>query len=193
MKSLTKRMKELDAIPRGGKATFLEEAHRKSEEELSRPKATAARTSPKDKSAFSATSSPSSPPLPRRLRIVVAEDDPITAAVVERHLNKLGHDVTIATDGDQAVKAAFSHRHDLVILDLHMPVLDGFEAARAIREHEKAHSRPKMSIVALSAQSPDGDEKSWRAAGIDAFLPKPVKQEELRIFLDRLLSSPPQE
>ncbi len=184
MKSLAKRMKGLAAIPRGGKATFLEE-------ELSRSKATE-RTSFKDNSAFSATSQISSPPLPRRLRIVVAEDDPITAAVVERHLNKLGHEVTIATDGDQAVKAAFSHRHDLVILDIHMPVLDGLEAARAIREHEKAHSRPKMSIIALSAQSPDGEEQNWRAAGIDAFLPKPVKQEELRIFLDRLLASSPQ-
>ncbi|AKU93828.1 diguanylate cyclase/phosphodiesterase (GGDEF & EAL domains) with PAS/PAC sensor(s) [Labilithrix luteola] len=119
------------------------------------------------------------------LRILVAEDNELNAALLETLLRKRGHRAQFAEDGSVALKRAQESKFDLVLLDLHMPEMDGFEVVRAIRERERSTGK-HLPIIALTARSSNRDRDRCLAAGMDDFLPKPIEAEALWAALARI-------
>lgn len=114
----------------------------------------------------------------RRLRVLVAEDNPVNQEVVRIFLSKRGHEVTIVSDGKQAVSAAASGDFDVILMDIQMPVMDGVEATLAIRKAEAEHGH-YTPIVALTAYSMEHDKQRCLAAGMNRFISKPVTKSVL--------------
>lgn len=112
------------------------------------------------------------------MRVLLADDNPVNRVVLRGLLARLGCDVVEAVDGQQAVDRADEESFDAVLLDLHMPKLDGLEAASAMRA---AGSR--VPIVGLSASVLDTDTELWSVAGAQAFLCKPVSLDDLERVL----------
>ena len=118
-------------------------------------------------------------------RILLAEDNAANQLVCRRILERLGYEVESVTDGSQAVALAAKGKFDLVLMDVQMPIMDGIDAARAIRESEKD---VRIPIVALTANAMEGDRENCRKAGMDDYLPKPFQWTELRDKLDTWLN-----
>ncbi|MEI2421465.1 response regulator, partial [Arthrospira platensis SPKY2] len=97
--------------------------------------------------------------------ILVVEDHPINQEVAREQLEKLGLKVTIASDGSQAVQQVLSGKFDLVLMDIQMPIMDGYKAARAIRQFDK-----KIPIIALTAAALVEDREKALAAGMNDHL-----------------------
>lgn len=117
------------------------------------------------------------PGLTQPLRILVAEDNRVNQTLARRLLEKEGHSVTIASDGIQAVEAAATGAFDLILMDVQMPEMNGVQAAAAIREQEAG--RRRTPIVALTAHAMGRDRDQCIAAGMDAFISKPIQMNEL--------------
>jgi two-component system, sensor histidine kinase and response regulator len=109
--------------------------------------------------------------------VLLAEDNPVNQHLVARILEKRGHEVATTPDGQQAVEAAAQRRYDVVLMDVEMPVMNGFEAAALIREQE--NGRPRVPIVAMTAHITEGDRERCLAAGMDEYLAKPIRADEL--------------
>ena len=112
------------------------------------------------------------------LRILVAEDNEINRAVVTGILEKEGHSLAHVKNGDEAVRAAGQESFDLVLMDVQMPGMDGFEATRAIRDAETGNGR-RTRIVAMTAHAMKGDRENCLAAGMDDYISKPIRKEDL--------------
>jgi CheY-like chemotaxis protein len=121
--------------------------------------------------------------------ILVAEDDEFSARYMEQLLARRGHRVKMAKDGREALGLAAAGTFDLLMLDVHMPELDGFEVVRAIRERERSEGG-HLPVIALTARSRKEDRGRCLAAGMDDFLTKPVSASELLGAIDRLLPIP---
>lgn len=111
-------------------------------------------------------------------RVLVVEDNPVNQLVVKRLLESLGHQVTLAADGRQALEASEGHTFDLVLMDCHMPVMDGFDAAKALRERGV-----KTPIYALTAAVSTEDRERCLSAGMNDLLAKPLRLERLKEVL----------
>jgi signal transduction histidine kinase/FixJ family two-component response regulator/HPt (histidine-containing phosphotransfer) domain-containing protein len=115
---------------------------------------------------------PAAPVLAPPLRILVAEDNRVNQAVARGLLHQQGHQVDVVEDGRAAVEAVSRGLYDVVLMDVHMPELDGLEAARAIRRLPTAAAR--TPIIALSASALPDETQACLAAGMDAYLAKPI-------------------
>jgi signal transduction histidine kinase/ActR/RegA family two-component response regulator len=115
------------------------------------------------------------------LRVLVAEDHPVNQLITRKMLERAGCEVTIVEDGAKAVQIADRARFDVVLMDCHMPVLDGFAAARAVRDREGVG----LPIIALTAAATTDDQKRCFAAGMDDYLTKPVSLVDLTAALAR--------
>jgi len=118
------------------------------------------------------------------LRVLVAEDHPVNQAYMEAVLEKLGHRSVFAGNGVEALRAMDEQAFDVVLMDLHMPTMDGFTATRAIRALPDPRSR--VPIIALTADAFPETRERARAAGVDDFLAKPAHLPQLREALARL-------
>jgi CheY-like chemotaxis protein/HPt (histidine-containing phosphotransfer) domain-containing protein len=119
----------------------------------------------------------------RMLKVLVAEDHPVNRLYLEAVLDKLGHQAVFAENGEEAVRAAQKEDFDVVLMDLHMPVMDGFAAARAIRALPLP--RGAMPIVALTADAFQDSQDQARLAGMDEMITKPAHLPQLRELLAR--------
>jgi len=119
----------------------------------------------------------------RALQVLVAEDHPVNRAYLEAVLDKLGHAAVFAENGEEAVRAVQAQDFDIVLMDLHMPVMDGFAAARAIRALPLP--RGAIPIVALTADAFQDSQELARQAGMDEMLTKPAHLPQLRDLLAR--------
>ena len=113
------------------------------------------------------------------LRILLAEDNPINMMLIRELLRRRGHSVVEVTTGNAAVQAMMDGTYDLLLTDIHMPGMDGIEAARAIRAGEERSGRRRTPIVALTADVLEEGKRACRQAGMDGFLTKPVDPAEL--------------
>ncbi len=116
-------------------------------------------------------------------RILVADDHAINRLLAKRQLLALGFTVDEAETGREALEAVARQKYDLVLMDCHMPDIDGFEATRAIRDREDANRR--TPIVALTVTVDRRDRDACLAAGMDDFAAKPVSESELLRILNR--------
>lgn len=112
------------------------------------------------------------------LRVLLAEDNPVNQLLALTLLGKRGHRVTIASDGREAVLAYEREPFDLVLLDLQMPELSGFEVASQIRARQRDNGT-RVPIVAMTARATKGDRERCLSAGMDGFLAKPIQAAEL--------------
>jgi signal transduction histidine kinase/ActR/RegA family two-component response regulator len=120
------------------------------------------------------------------VQVLLIEDDPINRMVVEDMLRVLGCDVALAEDGAAGLAAVARGGHDLVFMDCHMPVMDGYEATRRIREAEAQHgSGGRVPIVALTADTLAEDRARCLSVGMDDFLSKPVSRSQLAATIRR--------
>ena len=124
---------------------------------------------------------PNDVPLERPLNVLVAEDNRVNQLVVRRLLEKLGAQTTVVEDGEQAIESVRATTFDLVLMDRHMPKLDGLEATRQIRR--LAGYRAQTPVVALTASVMADDQRECLAAGMNAFLPKPIEPKMLEHVL----------
>jgi CheY-like chemotaxis protein len=118
------------------------------------------------------------------LHVLLTEDNPVNQRLATRLLQKRGHRVTVAANGREALEACARERFDLVLMDLQMPEMDGFEATEAIRRRE-AGGGGRLPIIALTAHAMKGDQERCLTAGMDGYLGKPIRIAELDEMLDR--------
>jgi two-component system, sensor histidine kinase and response regulator len=119
--------------------------------------------------------------------LLLAEDNVVNQKVACRILEKLGYRVDVAGDGQAAFDAWQSGRYHLILMDCQMPVMDGYETTRKIREHESG--RKRIPIIALTAHAMKGADNECRAAGMDDYLSKPIDQERLEKLLYHWLNA----
>jgi phosphate/phosphite/phosphonate ABC transporter binding protein len=122
----------------------------------------------------------------RGVRILVAEDNPTNQEIALAILEGVGSLAEIANNGKEAVEAVHRSHYDAVLMDIQMPVMDGYEATRAIRKDPKFVSLP---IIAMTAHAMKGDEEKCREAGMDGYISKPVNQDRLFQVLWRVLKT----
>jgi len=118
------------------------------------------------------------------MRILVAEDNEHNQLLIELLLKKQGIQSVMVSNGVEAIENLRQNSYDLVLMDLEMPVMGGFEAVAAIREDEKK-TGTHMAIVALSAHSPEEQREPCIAAGMDDFMMKPIDVKALHAMLRR--------
>jgi len=112
------------------------------------------------------------------LRVLLAEDNVVNQKLIERLLQKLGHRVFVAGNGSEALDALEQQKFDLMLMDVQMPVLDGFQTTAIIREREKA-SGGHLHIIAVTAHAMKGDGEKCLTAGMDGYISKPIQVAEL--------------
>jgi CheY-like chemotaxis protein/HPt (histidine-containing phosphotransfer) domain-containing protein len=131
---------------------------------------------------------PASVPAAAPLRILVAEDNEFNAQLLEQLLVRRGHRVRLANNGREALALAEEGVFDLLLLDVHMPELDGFQVVQAVRERERT-AGGHLPVIALTARSRKEDRERCLAAGMDDFLAKPIQAANLWAAIDRVVGA----
>jgi PAS domain S-box-containing protein len=121
------------------------------------------------------------------VRLLIVDDHPVNREVLVRQLRLFGFAADTAEDGSEALKAWASGHYAAVLADLHMPGMDGYELTRRLRAAEAEHGSTRTPLVAVTANAMRGEEERCLAAGMDAYLAKPVAIERLRATLERWL------
>lgn len=126
----------------------------------------------------------------RRMRVLVAEDHPVNQEYAAEALRRLGHDVSVASDGVEALKLMTGERFDVVLMDVQMPALDGLEVTRRYRAQEKSG---RTRILAITAHTSREDRERCLESGMDEVLTKPLGLKQLAAFLGEPEPPPPTE
>jgi CheY-like chemotaxis protein len=114
------------------------------------------------------------------LRILVAEDNEINQNLIKTVLSNFQLEISIANDGKEALELRKNNEYDLIMMDIQMPVMGGIEATEAILEYEKEQETNHVPIVALTANALQGDREKYLRAGMDDYISKPIKIDQVR-------------
>ncbi len=131
----------------------------------------------------------------RKMRVLVAEDNAVNQVLVKKLLEKVGHEVVVANNGQEAVDRFTEDRFDLILMDVQMPVMSGIEATQVIRVREQRRSFVfsggwrSTPIIALTAHAMAGDREACLAAGMDDHLSKPLRAKDLYAAIDRVVAA----
>ncbi len=126
------------------------------------------------------------PVAPSKLRILLAEDDRVSSFAVRRMLEKAGHAVTVVENGQDAVAVLRAEDFDLVFMDVQMPVMDGVEATRLIRDDSSLAGKREVPIIAMTAYAMSGDRDKFLAAGMTDYVAKPLGAQDVLRVLGRI-------
>jgi two-component system cell cycle response regulator DivK len=110
------------------------------------------------------------------MRVLIVEDQEDNRAILRDLLSKSGYDLIEATNGEEGVALALSQRPDLILMDVQLPIIDGYEATRRIKSYAELRSVP---VIAVTSYALSGDEAKARAAGCDAYVAKPFSPRQL--------------
>ena len=121
-------------------------------------------------------------------KILIVEDDTDLVYVLQRLVGLLGYDTFVAKTGKEAVKTAASKLPDLIILDIMIPAMDGFEVARKIRQNQETQGIPIIAVTALTAYK---DKQKCFQSGCNEYIPKPLIPTKLASSVEKLLKQPP--
>ncbi|WP_426446577.1 PAS domain S-box protein [Paenibacillus sp. S-38] len=121
-----------------------------------------------------------------KVRILIAEDNDINTLVMKRVIEKLGYSATVVQNGAEAVDAVKRHTYDLIFMDVQMPVMNGLEATKAIKEVTPPESRPY--IVAVTAHAIKGDRERYLASGMDEYISKPISMDSVSDIIEGYLA-----
>ncbi len=122
----------------------------------------------------------------RSLNILLAEDNPINQKLAVRLIQRMGHKVSIALNGRQALEAIETEKFDIILMDVQMPEMDGLEATQAIRTKESLIGRPRIPIIAITAHAMAGDRDRCLEAGMDGYVSKPLNAQELFEIIENI-------
>ena len=128
----------------------------------------------------------------RPIRILLAEDNAVNQKVVVRLLERQGHSVVLAQNGAEALEASARRQFDLILMDVQMPVMSGYDSTRAIRARER-RTGGHIPIIAMTAHAMNGDREICLDAGMDDYLSKPLQMKSLYETLERWSGQPTQE
>gem|GEM_PF-547664 len=126
--------------------------------------------------------------LPGSLRVLLVEDEKTNLLFMQHLLERSGHAVTTAGDGEQALERLRHGEFDLIVMDVQMPVMDGVEATHAIRNSPEFESKSAIPIIALTAYAMSGDRERFLAAGMDGYLAKPVEMDALAETIAKVMA-----
>ena len=126
----------------------------------------------------------------KSLKILLAEDNLTNQKLATRVLEKRNHSVTVVANGREALEALENDNYDLVLMDMQMPEMDGFEATALLREKEKSTGR-RQPVVAMTALAMNGDRERCLAVGMDGYISKPIRPQELDDVLDTYINQKP--
>jgi len=119
-------------------------------------------------------------------KVLLVEDNEMNRDMLSRWLNRRGYDVVFAVDGQQSLDVARSEKPDIIIMDLGLPVMDGWEATRRVKSDDAMRNVP---VIALTAHTMSGDREKALAAGCDDYDTKPVELDRLIGKIERLLGA----
>jgi CheY-like chemotaxis protein len=125
----------------------------------------------------------------RALRVLAAEDNPMNQLVLKTLLTEVGIEAVMVCNGQEALDAWRSQPWDIVLMDIQMPVMDGISAIRAMREIEQAEHRPRMPVIALTANAMAHHKTEYLAAGMDELVAKPISLVLLVKAMDAALEA----
>jgi len=120
------------------------------------------------------------------IRILLAEDQPINRKIVIGLLKRYDWQILIAENGEEAVEKYSSEHFDLILMDVQMPKLDGFDATRQIRKIEE-NSGSRIPIIAMTAHAMKGDKEKCLESGMDYYITKPVDSKELIELIQKVV------
>ncbi len=123
-----------------------------------------------------------------KLKVLLAEDNMVNQKVAERMLERMGHSVVVVANGKEAYEHVQRDHFDLVLMDVHMPEMDGYEATNAIREWE-GHRGMRTAIIAMTANAMQGDREACLNAGMDGYVTKPVAQAALENAIHQVIQT----
>lgn len=113
------------------------------------------------------------------MKILIAEDNEINQKVMRAILEKSGIDYLIVSDGEQVLKELKNDQYRLILMDCQMPILDGYETTKIIRKYEQENNQKRCPIIAITANAMSGDKEKCEHAGMDDFLAKPFKMQQI--------------
>ena len=119
-------------------------------------------------------------------KVLLVEDNEMNRDMLSRRLNRRGYDVVFAVDGQQGLDVARSEKPDIIIMDLSLPVMDGWEATRRVKSDDALRNVP---VIALTAHTMSGDRERALEAGCDDYDTKPVELDRLIGKIERLLGA----
>ncbi|MFA6223762.1 MAG: response regulator [Desulfomonilaceae bacterium] len=122
----------------------------------------------------------------RRLKVLLAEDNPVNQKLATRLLEKMGHSVTVVENGRLALAAFLKDQFDVILMDIQMPEMDGFEALAAIRKIEKSQDGKHIHVIAMTAHAMAGDRERCLEGGMDGYISKPINVKELVEAMENL-------
>ena len=129
-------------------------------------------------------------PFPPDVKVLVAEDNLTNRLIIDTMLSRWGLDAVLATNGREALETHAELHPDIILMDISMPVMDGLEATRLVRERERRNGADKRCvIIALTAHVRDDDREACLSAGMDDFVTKPIQREQFGATLDKWLSA----
>jgi two-component system, sensor histidine kinase and response regulator len=125
----------------------------------------------------------------RALNILLVEDNELNQRLAGVILNKRGHQVDVAENGQRALEFLAKNKYDLVLMDCQMPVMDGYEATRCLRANTPAVQNPRVPVIAMTANARQSDRDRCLEAGMNDFIAKPINQTQMVEVIERVLAA----